>query len=881
MSSLRISCPEGCGLEASRADNLRRHLSTVHSYTQQQIEDFNRKLKLSKKSNRSGIVYKCKICSKEYTAEQSMHNHFIKEHKDVTNRTDHFEKFLCDPSLKVSELAGPSFPKANACRLACPIVDCKIKVTDRIELIRHFASDHKTNDKSYNLESVEFATEQELEDYISRKCEATCTSLIDDKKCCDGESTIKYMRCSMEGCYTRKPNSVHDSKKIVKFCSAYLKVSINHKTSKYSAMGTFCHNSHNLEWAKQNLTKNQTDIIVNLCKDGFYNNQILDKLRRTYDANNRLYYVDNDQIRSIRKSHELYPGRLHEDDLMSIKMLAERNDPADGVRLVILPTEENNHALKIVIITPQHFQNLKQHGHRGILADDTHHVSKYDAKLTTLMVPNDNDRGLPAGFLISNTTTSADIALLFGEVKKLFDEDGSTFCPRQLMTDEAHVFWNGYVQDVQLSALLDKLHSMLKTNDVGILNHEINELFSFLNNIKSAGALQFSQYFYTYYYQNQKLERWAAAYRDYAVFHTSMFVESWHSILKLDFLANKRVIRLDQLIYSLKEGCETIKHRRFVEEQRGLAKANPRQLVQKSRHETAEKEIDKYIIEKIPDREGQPAFRLTSNHPTPLQVPSIVKIGNCFCNAINGHCKRCDACPYSLRCTCKDTLAGVCCKHSHMLKIHLARTPASVDEVETQQEILDDNDDIIDLDDEENMVPDLETLEIVVDYNELEVQKRKDEMSADFTYAQGVFNRAENELRKMRRDPDDETIEKNRKIMEAVKLLESLLDDQNVLTVRRDIQQSARAKRKSARDTMNNYSFGPKRKSKRVEFDPNNPYFSYEPDEMTVCNLCKKSLPVESSSRAVVNCVGCGAPAYFSCVSAGIICLSCQLPFQE
>lgn len=98
---------------------------------------------------------------------------------------------------------------------------------------------------------------------------------------------------------------------------------------------------------------------------------------------------------------------------------------------------------------------LKDHSHRGIQLDDTHNVTRYGLKLTTLLVVDKYEKGLPAGttfkfsfstnliaFLLSKSTTSEDVSVLFEVVKNVFPD----FQPTHLMSDEAYVFYNGYLK---------------------------------------------------------------------------------------------------------------------------------------------------------------------------------------------------------------------------------------------------------------------------------------------------------------------------------------------------------------------------------------------------------------------------------------------------
>ncbi|KAK6744555.1 hypothetical protein RB195_011340 [Necator americanus] len=64
------------------------------------------------------------------------------------------------------------------------------------------------------------------------------------------------------------------------------------------------------------------------------------------------------------------------------------------------------------------------------LVDDTFSVTRYNIRLTALMVADKKVRGLPAD----------DIKVLFGEIRRLVPE----FNPKVFLFDEARAFFNGF-----------------------------------------------------------------------------------------------------------------------------------------------------------------------------------------------------------------------------------------------------------------------------------------------------------------------------------------------------------------------------------------------------------------------------------------------------
>ncbi|XGW32103.1 hypothetical protein V3C99_010352 [Haemonchus contortus] len=83
--------------------------------------------------------------------------------------------------------------------------------------------------------------------------------------------------------------------------------------------------------------------------------------------------------------------------MASLKARKDEGNPDDGIRLLELPEEPTGRGFRMIIITPQQVQWLKDFSRRGISIDDTHNATRYDLKLATVMVMNERDAGVPAG----------------------------------------------------------------------------------------------------------------------------------------------------------------------------------------------------------------------------------------------------------------------------------------------------------------------------------------------------------------------------------------------------------------------------------------------------------------------------------------------------
>ncbi|PIC26630.1 hypothetical protein B9Z55_019148 [Caenorhabditis nigoni] len=175
-------------------------------------------------------------------------------------------------------------------------------------------------------------------------------------------------------------------------------------------------------------------------KQGFTNSEILKKCVNMNDSS-RLFFTDGNDLRNLRSSNNLHEGRFDEDDLKSVQERVLRSSEDDGI-CHFLASDEKGAGFCLVVMTPAQKELCQKYYHRGVCIDDTHNPTRYPLKLTTMHVVNGQDRGIPIAYMISSSVSSEDVAVLFQCVQKNVPD----FYPRFLMSDEASVFWNGYLK---------------------------------------------------------------------------------------------------------------------------------------------------------------------------------------------------------------------------------------------------------------------------------------------------------------------------------------------------------------------------------------------------------------------------------------------------
>uniref|UniRef100_A0A8R1ED80 Uncharacterized protein n=2 Tax=Caenorhabditis japonica TaxID=281687 RepID=A0A8R1ED80_CAEJA len=118
-----------------------------------------------------------------------------------------------------------------------------------------------------------------------------------------------------------------------------------------------------------------------------------DKLGDDY----RLSHLVPADLSYIRKVNFIPEGLFHEEDLQSVKLRVEKGEKEDGIHHFEEP-DKNGSGFRLVIMTPKQKEMCEKYSYRGICIDDTHNSTKYSLKLTTMMIVDGQDRGIPAGY---------------------------------------------------------------------------------------------------------------------------------------------------------------------------------------------------------------------------------------------------------------------------------------------------------------------------------------------------------------------------------------------------------------------------------------------------------------------------------------------------
>ncbi|PIC39459.1 hypothetical protein B9Z55_011139 [Caenorhabditis nigoni] len=450
MGDKRIKC-DRCDHSAVKKSNLLRHLKDVHNASPEDVVEFNESLKMEKAEKLTGGgLLKCEHCGETYAVKKSLESHISRKHRKKPENPGDISLF--DGQSSDSGAAPKKMRKyTDSKTFKCPAADCLEFFEKRENLAYHYSDIHEPDSE---VEKQKFQTETEFLGWLNTRNQQTCTTWK-IRSSYDGKA---YRICGHEGEHhsSASKNIVNHSKKMTgsMTCPAFLKTEKDFSTGELQVTSYFEHYGHEKKHQYRKLNHEEVDIIAGMMKNGLTNPQIVRYCDKRYgsDLSNRLAHLLVDDLRyrvrmfldikffrTIRKTHQLYSGRYDDDDLTSVAKRVERNDPDDGI-LHYTPPDENGAGMRLIIMTPAQKELFAKYGNRGISIDDTHNSTRYSLKLTTIIVLNGLDRGIPVAYMLSSSCTSEDVQKLFECVKQQLP----MFNPEFFMSDEAQAFWNGF-----------------------------------------------------------------------------------------------------------------------------------------------------------------------------------------------------------------------------------------------------------------------------------------------------------------------------------------------------------------------------------------------------------------------------------------------------
>ncbi|KAK6021027.1 zinc finger, C2H2 type [Ostertagia ostertagi] len=683
------------------------------------------------------VKYKCPECDEDID-RRSYRRHLINVHK-------YSEEQYHELKNEMMRAQEPS--------IICPL--CDDKVPTQFDLVHHCSELHSEDGadgrpQNYTVCMREFPNEQ---DYKDKKKTGTVVRLIRAGKI---------------------PNSakqrVRTSKKDTPYCTCFLNVQYRNDGT-ILARGCFAHVGHELDPALLRLSIEEQEYLKMLLEEHTFNYIIQRVRRENRDKNSRLFFVSRDDLWNLIKKYKIRPGCKDAVDMTSVMVRVEESNPDDGIRMFRPPDDPSGKGFLMVIVTPLQLKWLQAYSSRGVSLDDTHHTTRYNVKLATLM-----------RFLLSGTMTTEDVSKLFEVIRQLMPR----FHPRTMVTDEAQCFWNGFrkvfpgtltqlhycrthiaktwerktreLVQADLRPTVDKaLGDLLKEKQLNVFEQRFGEILAYL---RAQEQVEMADYLTKNYLG--KTKSWASFANRGAVMDTTMISERWHRTIKDDILHRNANCRLDCLVELL---IRAVEEKSDSNDRRRLVKSSHRASESIKRHRKAAAYYADHA-DKI-HFTGDRTWLVESSKPQ--EYFTVSWEGRCSCNLMsNVHCLLCDVCPYAWECTCLDNRSGVSCIHRHAVKIYgceLLPTGTNIEVEESAQEgeLLG----ILEEEFEEGNVG----VEVEGDQQgEKSVQNRREQRYQKLNEIMSTYAAVEMSAKSLAKVDSDESMKKLEKILEHLKL---------------------------------------------------------------------------------------------------------------
>lgn len=520
----------------------------------------------------------------------------------------------------------------------------------------------------------------------------------------DVNSQIWYYYCNRAGKYKPKGSNIRQMKlqgtcKTGKQCTAHIKVTIKHETSKVKVFYCSSHHNHAIALAHLRMPTATRMKIAAKLQEGVGMDHILDTIRDSVTAEgiNREHLVTRTDLYNIKDQYNISSGSMkHKNDLYSVDARIQELKELDYNPVLVYkrqgdqqgPEMDNVSDNDFVLCLQTEFQKdmLKKFGSAIICVDTTHGTNQYDFLLTTLLVVDEFGEGIPCAWMLSNREDVLMLMVFFQAIKDRVGEIKTDF----FMSDMAEQFftaWKAVFKANSTKKLIctwhvDRAwrngvreHIASKVQQIEVY-HQLRILLMESSESEFRVLLQeFLTYiqknyprFYTYFRDTycNKVPQWAACQRQHAPANTNMYLESSHRVLKVVYLHHKQNRRIDHLTTVLLKISrdKAFDRLRKVE----IGKSTHRTSEISKRHRNAVKIIQKnsYNLVEISSAKWEVESEREHGKFYTISYSDSPCTNNCklICNI-------CRICIHQYSCTCLDSiLHNTICKHAHLIKIY-------------------------------------------------------------------------------------------------------------------------------------------------------------------------------------------------------------------
>ena len=506
-----------------------------------------------------------------------------------------------------------------------------------------------------------------------------------------------YYYCHRSGIFNRKGSGIRDIKaqgtcKLGFSCTAYIKAVENLTTKLVNVEYCFFHYGHKEELAHLRISEDLRKNIASKLQEGVSEKKILDGIRNNVHGDiSREHLVTLQDIQNICRQYNIDGIQRHSSDHQSVKIWVEEMSSQiyNPVLLHKVQGEEpciemeNLKKEDMLLVIQTEFQKdmMVKFGNNIVCLDATHGTTMYDFLLITVVVVDEYGEGVPIAWALSNRE---DKSVLVQFLKSVKTRVGS-LSPNIIMSDCAGQYYGAWVavfegtpKKLLCTWHVDKawrrklnecitekedritiyhhLRVLLEEKDIARLRILLQQFLSFLHKDHST----FLAYFQNEYVPH--IEEWAYAYRHGAEINTSMYVETFHRVLKVVYLESKQNRRVDHLLTVLLRFARDKAFERIQKLEKGKSSHRIKEI--NKRHGSAEEMMSSGIL---PIKCSENSWKVASQK-TKEKSYIVTKVKDeCACLL---RCSSCHVCVHMFSCSCADAhLHSTVCKHSHIVQV--------------------------------------------------------------------------------------------------------------------------------------------------------------------------------------------------------------------
>ncbi|XP_044766766.1 uncharacterized protein LOC123322812 [Coccinella septempunctata] len=411
------------------------------------------------------FAHKCSLCLSTFTRKSSFKRHVQNFHPDREDELlhDHNKKFKCDKCNKtftyknslrqhkrrIHKVVNPISNFQHVC------VFCKYTNCERCNIIKHYEENHHIGIESevhVFKDKIEFEKwKKEMEKQTSAFFRKTCSH--NDPR--NGFKKFKFF-CNRSGYYQPKGKGVRriktQSLKIGGICPAEIDVVV-YDDGKHFVKYVKTHCGHKNDFQDLHLSKDQKESIAVKIAAGVPYRIILDEVRDSLKSDTKLeraQLISRKDLYNIAKCFQVENELKVPVDGLSIEEWVKEMNLRGSVIYYKLKGSFCNLYINlrdddfvIIIMNQCQLEILLKYASKCVCIDRTHFLNNDQMELISILVVDDEQKGFPCAFLISNRIDDETISIFYTCIRAKI---GKSLETTTFMSDIDSIFYSSWLE---------------------------------------------------------------------------------------------------------------------------------------------------------------------------------------------------------------------------------------------------------------------------------------------------------------------------------------------------------------------------------------------------------------------------------------------------